>query len=79
MPIGTSLLVDSVSHAIGNGQIQSLSTAQVSTKYTGAVKTPSANFSMVFQGQHLSFTKNVPFPTTPDLLAALTAAGAPVA
>lgn len=79
MPLGTSLISDTLSHAVGNGQLQQLTPAQLTTKYgAGNSKTPSANFTMKFQGQTMHFYKNVPFVTTPDLLAALTAANAPV-
>jgi hypothetical protein len=79
MTLGTSYIPDSIPHAVGNGQIQSLSAAQVSTKYgAGNIKTPSRNFSLRFQGALMQFFANVPFVVTPDLAAALVAANAPV-
>jgi len=79
MPLGTTLITDTLSHAVGNGQVQQFTPAQLTTKYgAGNIKTPSATFTLKFQGQTMHFYKNVPFVTTPDLLAALTAANAPV-
>lgn len=79
MPIGTPFITDTISHAVGNGQLQQLTAAQISTKYgAGNVKTPSANFTLRFEGQLLHFYKNVPFVVTTSLAAALTAANAPV-
>lgn len=79
MPLGTPYIPDAMPHAVGNGQIQSLSAAQVSTKYgAGNVRTPTRNFTLRFQGTLMQFTANVPFVVTPDLATALTAANAPV-
>lgn len=80
MPLGTSLIPETVSHAVGNGQLQSLTAAQVSTKYgAGNIKTPTANFTLRFQGSNMQFYKGVPFIITDAAMnAALTAANAPV-
>jgi hypothetical protein len=77
--LGTSLLTDTIPHAVGNGQMQQLTAAQLSTKYgAGNLRTPSANFTLRFEGQIVHFYKNVPMVVTAALAAALTAASAPV-
>lgn len=70
---------NSIPHAVGNGQLQELTPAQVSTKYgSGNIKTPTANFNINYKGMHLVGYKGVPIVCDAALLAALTAAGAPV-
>ena len=79
MPLGTPYLTDSIAHVAGNGQHQELSSAALSTKYgAGNVKTPTANFTVNVKGHIFSGKRNVPFVTSPEMLAALTAAGAPI-
>jgi len=79
MPLGTTQIIDTVSHAVGNGQVQQLTAAQMATKYGAAnIKTPTANFSLRFEGQLLRFERNIPFVVTPALAAALAAANSPV-
>jgi hypothetical protein len=80
MPLGTSLVADTGASAIGNGQHAELSAAQISTKYgAGNVKTSSVDYTFTFKGQHIYFRKGVPVVITDAaMLAALTAAGAPV-
>lgn len=78
MPLGTSLIPDLISHQSG-GVTQALTAAQLSTKFgAGNIRTPSKNFSITYQGQHLSFTKNVPFVVDAGLAAYLTSINAPV-
>lgn len=70
---------NTIPHAAGNGQLQELTAAQISTKYgSGNIKTPTANFSINYKGQHLVGYKNIPIVCDAALIAALTAAGAPV-
>ena len=79
MPLGTPFIADTVPHAVGNGQLQGFTSAQLTTKYgAGNIKTPSANFAIRHEGQLLHFYKNVPFVVTTSLAAALAAANAPV-
>ena len=79
MPLGTPYISDTISNAVGNGQHQELSATALSTKYgAGNVKTPTANFTVNIKGHLFQGKKNVPFVTTPEMLAALVAAGAPI-
>lgn len=79
MPIGTSLIADTIPHAVGNGQLQQLTAAQLTTKYgAGNIKTPSATFTLRFEGQIVHFYKNIPMVVSTALAAALAAANAPV-
>lgn len=79
MPVGTPYLKDTIPHAAGNGQHQELSAAGLAAKYGAAnVKTPTAHFSVNIKGHHFTGRKGIPFVTTPELLAALTATGAPI-
>ena len=68
---------DVIPVAIG-GVIQSLTPAQLNTQFSGNTKTPTANFSAHVNGHTLSFQKNVPFVTSPTLLALLAAQNAPI-
>jgi hypothetical protein len=68
---------DTIPIAIG-GVVQSNTPTQLLAAFPGNTKTPTASFSMHFQGHTLSFTRNVPFVTTPALLAALVAMSAPI-
>ena len=80
MPVGTPYLKDTTAHAAGNGQHQEMSLASLVAKFGAAnIKTPTANFTVNIKGHHFSGRKGVPFVTTPELLAALTAAGAAIA
>jgi hypothetical protein len=63
---------------IQNGVLSSKTPAQLIAAFSSNSKTPTKNFSVHFNGHTLSFQKNVPFVTTPDLLAALTAQNAPI-
>jgi len=79
MPLGTPYMADTIAHAPGNGQMQELTPAALTTKYgAGNVKTPTADFTITVKGHTFTGRKNVPFVTTPEMLAALTAAGAPI-
>ena len=68
---------DVIPVAIG-GVIQSLTPSQLTTQFSGNTKTPTTNFSAHVNGHTLSFQKNVPFVTTPALLALLVAQNAPI-
>ncbi len=64
---------------VGNGQLQDMTPAQISTKYgAGNIKTPTKNFTLNYQGIHMQCFKNVPIVCDATLLAAFTATGAPV-
>lgn len=79
MPLGTPYIADTVTHAVGNGQVQQLTAAQLTTKFgAGNIKTPTSNFTINVGGQTIHFYRNVPMVTTPALTAALVAANAPV-
>ncbi|QMV33441.1 hypothetical protein 8G_00009 [Ralstonia phage Hyacinthe] len=70
---------NTIPHAVGNGQMQELSAAQITTKYgSGNIKTPTRNFSINFKGMHIVGYKNVPMVCNAALLAALAATNAPV-
>lgn len=70
---------DTIPVAVAGGAVvQQNSPAQLLAAFPGSTKTPTVSFSMHFQGHTLSFTKNVPFVTTPALLAALTVMSAPI-
>lgn len=80
MPLGTSYLNDTTAVAVGNGQHAELSAAQMTTKYgAGNLKTPTKDFTVHVDGHVFTGRKNVPFVTTPEMLAKLLAAGAPIA
>ena len=68
---------DTVSVVVGN--VVSASTpAQLIAAFPGNTKKPTANFALNFYGHTLAFTKNVPFVTTPRMLASLAAVNAPI-
>lgn len=78
MPLGTSLVNDLIPD-MQNGHTVMLTSAQLSTKYgSGNIKTPSANFAIMYKGQHVQFVKNVPLVVDSGLATALSNAGAPV-
>jgi hypothetical protein len=59
--------------------IGQLTAAQIVAKYPSfTAKTATKSFSFPFNGHIVSFLKGAPVACAPDLLAALTAAGAPV-
>jgi hypothetical protein len=68
---------ETVPVAIGN-VVQAHTPAQLSTLYGSAVKTPTKNFNMVYNGHTLAFIAGRPFTADAALLAALTAIIAPV-
>lgn len=62
-----------------NNVVGLLTAAQLTTKYSGqTLKTPSVSFSFPFKGHTINFLAGVPTMCAADLLAALTAASAPV-
>ena len=69
-----------IPQAVGNGGVQQLTPAQLATQYgAGNVKTPSKDFAFPWQSQLIQFRNGVPAVITdPALLAALTAAAAPL-
>ena len=68
---------DTVSVALGP-IVKAMTPAQLIAQFPGNTKTPTANFSAHYRGHTLSFAKNVPFVTTPDLLTFLAAQSAPI-
>ena len=70
-------VVETIPVAIGSTIVAHTAT-QFNTRFAGNTKTPTANFSAVYQGHTLSFRKGVPFVTNPALLAVLTAQNAPI-
>jgi hypothetical protein len=79
MALGTPYIADTIPNAVGNGQMQQLTTAQLTTQYgAGNIKTPTKNFSITVGGHTIHGYAGVPIVTNPALLAALTAANAPV-
>ena len=78
MTIGASTVQDTVPVAIGQS-ITNQTPSQLATTFgAGNIRTPTKNFSLKYNGHTLSYTKNVPFVVDAPLLAALTAANAPV-
>lgn len=70
---------NTIPHAVGNGQIQEMTAAQITTKYGAAlIKTPTKNFTMNFHGAHMTCRKNIPIVCDAALLAAFAAINAPV-
>lgn len=60
--------------------ISKLTAAELTSKYSGlTIKTPTASFGMSYRGMTLHFRSGDPVMCDTALLAALTAAGAPVA
>ena len=76
MPLTAPFMPDVIPVAQGQ-TTQSQTVAQFNATYP-THKTPTASFSLHYQGHTLAFTKNVPFTYDAGLLAALTAAGAPI-
>lgn len=63
-----------------SGNVQTLSTTDYLADFPGAtLKTATQAFSFAYNGVTLSFAQNQVFPVDSNLLAALTAAGAPIA
>lgn len=77
MALGTPSITDSTAfqHRMPNGGIV-LSNKSVSalTSLNGNTKTPTANFTLFYKGQAMSFTKGIPFITDASLTAALNTA-----
>lgn len=62
-----------------NNVVGQLTASQMSAKYAGLTqKTPTKNFTFNFLGQHITFEKGHPVMCAANLVAALTAAAAPV-
>lgn len=60
-----------------NGVISEEINSVLQAQFPGLTMTPSSNFSFNWNGSILSYTQGDSQVVTPDLLAALTAAGAP--
>jgi hypothetical protein len=63
----------------GSGNVQTfLTTDYMATNPSAVLKTPTANFSFIFNGVLTDYTINQSFVVTPDLLAAMNLAGMPI-
>lgn len=62
---------------IVNGVVAQDTPAQIQAAFPGATVTPTANFDFPWNGDEINFFAGMSQEVTPDLLAALTAAGAP--
>ena len=76
MPLTAPFVPDVIPVAVGN-TVQSQTVAQFNAAFP-THKTPTANFTLHYNGHTLAFTKNVPFTYDAGLLAALTAISAPI-
>ena len=78
MALGSLLAVITVPN-VARGSHASMTPAALATAYgAGSIKTATVNFSISYRGHIVSFEKNVPRVVDAGLIAALTAAGAPV-
>ncbi|MFC4526407.1 hypothetical protein ISN76_12955 [Dyella halodurans] len=59
------------------GDVSVDTTAQFDAQFSGKTATATAAFAFPFNGSILQFAQGDSFVVTPDLLAALTSAGAP--
>jgi hypothetical protein len=65
---------------MSNGQVTKLTAAELTTKYSGlTLKTPTANFAFPYRGIIMDCRSGQPIMCDAALLAAFTAASAPVA
>ena len=76
MTLTAPFMPDVIPVAVGN-TVQSQTVSQFNVSFP-THKTPTANFSLHYQGHTLTFTKGVPFTYDAALLAALTAISAPI-
>ncbi|QBP09367.1 hypothetical protein [Cupriavidus metallidurans] len=60
------------------GSVAVDSTAQFDAQFPGTTATATAAFNFPYNGTILQYNQGDSFVVTPDLLAALTAAGAPI-
>lgn len=75
---GSSFVPDVIPVDVGNGVIADVAPSQVAALFpTMSTITPSAPFSFSWNGSILQFNSGDTQPVPADLLAALTAAGAP--
>jgi hypothetical protein len=77
MALGTSLVADLTPH-VANGEMQAQTITGLKAAYPGQVYVANRSFTMNYHGHHLAMTKGLPQVLDPTLLAALTAAGAPI-
>jgi hypothetical protein len=77
MTLGTQFVADTPTIVAG-GVTQEPSNAFLQAQFPGKTVTPSTSFAFVFKGTVVNFLNGVTQVVTPDLLAALTAASAPV-
>ena len=79
MTLGTSYVTETLAVAAAPGQIAQLTPTQAAAQFgAGNIKTPTAHFTIEYAGQVVIGRKGVPMVVDAGLLAALTAAGAPV-
>jgi hypothetical protein len=78
MTLGTTFVNEALPVAVG-GSIINMTAAQATTQFgSGNIKTPTKNFSIAYRGHTVVGRVGVPIVVDAGLLAALTAAGAPV-
>ena len=72
---GAATTVPNVIHGVQ----QELAPGAVAAAFPqNTIKTPTKNFSIVYQGLHINGTKNIPLVCDAQMLAALAACAAPV-
>lgn len=76
MSLTAPFMPDLIPVAVGN-TVQSQTVAQFNATFP-THKTPTANFTLHYQGHTLTFRKDVPFTYDAGLLAVLTAVSAPI-
>ena len=78
MPLGTTYIPDTAAYHAA-GVTQSLTLAQINALYgAGNVKTATTSFTFSRNGHYVNFSKGRPVFCDADLLAQLSALGAPV-
>lgn len=79
MSLGTPYIPDRLENSHAPGAIGLDTPAQVIAQFgAGNVKTASKDFVIHFRGSPIHFRKNIPVVCSAELIAALTAANAPV-
>jgi hypothetical protein len=76
MTLGTPFVANAPT-LVSGGDTEETTNATVQAANAGATVTPTATFAFVYNGSTLNFINGVTAVVTPDLLAALTAAGSP--
>jgi hypothetical protein len=71
-------LAHELSSNVNSGVTQALTPSQMMAQFGSSLRTASRSFGITFRGHHIAFNKGVPVVCDAALIAALTAAGAPV-